>query len=472
MTRMLPLIGSPEELRGRINGEVLIPGDPTFEAVSQPWNRTYTHHPSLVVIPSSPADVSAAIRHAADSGLAVAVQSTGHGVARPADGAMLISARGLKSVLIDGDAWTACIGGGSTWADVLGPATEKGLAPLLGSSASVGVVGHSLCGGIGWLARKYGLSVDRVRSIEVVTADGAIRRASPDVDADLFWALRGAGAGSLGVVTRIEIDLVPVDSLYAGSLFYAGYMAREVAARYRDWVSGAPEELTTSVCFVNFPDFEGVPDAVRGGSFVVLRGALIGSDGEGSEMLRFWRDWRPPQIDTWDRIPFSAVATISNDPPDPIAGMSTTEWFDTLSDQVVEVLIAAVLDEEGPGTLALAEIRHLGGAVARQPEHPNAYTQRQHLHLLQVAGLAPDPESAQALSNGLQSLRTELAPHTAGGAYLNFVDGSEKVRRSQEAFDTETWSRLRGIKEAYDPHNLFSHGVDLTAGGSSQEVRT
>jgi FAD/FMN-containing dehydrogenase len=472
MTRMLPVIGSPEELRRRINGEVLISGDPTFEAASQPWNRTYTHHPSLVVIPRSPADVSAAIRHAADSGLAVAVQSTGHGVARPADGVMLISTRELKGVLVDGDAWTACISAGSTWADVLGPAFESGLAPLLGSSLGVGVVGYTLGGGIGWLARKYGLSVDRVRSIEVVTADGAIRRASPDVDADLFWALRGAGAGSLGVVTSIEIDLVPIDTLYAGSLFYAGDMAREIAARYRDWVSGAPEELTSSICFVNFPDVEGVPDAVRGGSFVVLRGVLIGSDEEGSERLRFWRDWRPPQIDTWRRIPFSAVATISNDPPDPTASISTTEWLDTLSDQVIEVLIAAVLDGEGPGAVALAEIRHLGGAVARQPEHPSAYTQRQHHHLLQAVGPAPDPESAQALSNRLQGLRTELAPHTAGGAYLNFVDGSEKVRRSREAFDTETWFRLGGIKGAYDPHNIFSHGVDLTAGGSSQEVRT
>lgn len=461
MTTTLPLEGSAAELRSRITGEVLVPGHPDYDSRRQAWNLSYRHDPALIVMPAAAADVATAVRHAAATGMPVVVQATGHGFIRAADGAMLLLTAKLDSVTVDPDNWTARIGAGAKWQKVLGPAVASGLAPLLGSTPDVSAVGYTLGGGMGWLARKYGLSADHVRAIEIVTADGLIRRASPDSEPDLFWALRGGGAGSLGVVTAIEIDLVPVASLYAGNLLYPPDMAREVAARYREWIAGAPEELTSSVCFMNFPPLEEVPEVIRGKPFTIVRGAFIGSDDDGAELLGFWRNWRSPDLDMWGRIPFSEVATISNDPLDPIPAAASTEWLDVLSDEAVDVLVRALFETDGPSPLIFAEVRHAGGAISRQPEHPNAYGNRARQHVLEMVGITPDPASFAAAEAFIARLQRELAPHTAGGAYLNFLEGEEKVRRSREGFEPESWDRLRQVKQVYDPGNLFSHGIAI-----------
>lgn len=459
MTTTLPLEGSVDQLRSRIAGSVYTRSDAGFAEVGQGWNLAFTHAPALIVVPRSAADVATAVRYASEHQLTITVQATGHGPARLADGSMLIVTSELNDVTVDAGAATARIGGGAKWQHVLGPATAAGLAPLLGSTPDVGVVGYTLGGGMGWIARKYGLSADHVRAIEIVTADGRIRTASPESEQDLFWALRGGGTIGFGVVTAIEIDLVPLASLYAGNLFYPPSMAGEVARRYREWIREAPEDLTSGLCFFTFPPVDEVPEPFRGRSFTIVRGALVGTDEEGEELLDHWRSWHTPEFDMWGRMPFDQVATISNDPLDPLVGLGTTEWLDEIDDDAIAMLARAIFEGGEANPLIMAEIRHAGGAISRAPAHPNAYGNRKRRHLLEVIALGMTPDDVPGLHHALDGLRAALAPHVAGGAYLNFLDGEEKLRRGREGFEEASWDKLQQVKAQVDPAGLFGAGL-------------
>ena len=207
-------------------------------------------HPAVIVVAQSAADVAQAVRFARRQGLGIAVQSGGHGVIRPADEAMLIVTNQLRQLRMDTENQRAWIGAGSKWGMVLEKTQEAGLAPLLGASPDVGVVGYTLGGGMGWLARKYGLAADSVIAIELVTASGEIIQASQEQNRDLFWGLRGGG-GSFGVVTGLEIRLYPVTTVYGGNLVYPPELAREVITRYRELSDEAIDILVRHAVSVN-----------------------------------------------------------------------------------------------------------------------------------------------------------------------------------------------------------------------------
>lgn len=460
MTILIPQTQSlPDDLAG-FRGEIIWPGEPGFDARSRAWNLAHQHRPSVIAIPADTADVARAVRFAARSGTGLTIQSSGHGVALPADGSLLLLMTALDEVVIDPARRLARIGGGAKWDRVLGPAQDVGLAPLLGSTPDVGAVGYTLGGGMGWLARKYGLNVDRVRSFTVVTADGSVRTASPTVHADLFWALAGGGAGSLGVVTEMEVELVPVTEVYAGNLLYPVEAAADVVGRYREWIADAPHELTSSIVFMNFPPFDDLPEFLRGQSFVIVRGCWSGPAAEASDLLQHWRSWRVPVHDLWGPMSFRDVALISNDPVDPLTGHSTTEWLSSLDDQMLAIVAGHVFAHDGPPLLAFAEVRHAGGAVAA-PSARHSYPNRNEAHLLQVVGVAPDQTALEPVRAAISRLQQAIGPWAHGSAYLNFLEGTEKVARARQAFDRATWARLCRIKATYDPDNLFDHGLPL-----------
>ncbi len=263
-----PIVSTPEflesvnsQLAGKLKGALYLPGQPEYEQARKGFVLTVDQHPALILVASDSQDIQAGLEFARRHGLGVAVQSTGHGTVRPAEGALLILTRELDEVRIDAQAQTAWVGAGARWGSVLEKAQAVGLAPLLGSSPGVGVVGYTLGGGMGWLARKYGLAVDSVNHFELISADGRTLRASTEENADLFWALRGGG-GNFGVVTGMEIRLYPVTQVYGGNLFYPAEDAREVFARYREWVKTLPEEMTSAIVLMNFPPLPVVPERV------------------------------------------------------------------------------------------------------------------------------------------------------------------------------------------------------------------
>lgn len=450
-------------LASLISGTVATPGDPEYDTARAAWNLVVDQRPAAVVRAAHAADVVATIRYAAEHSRGVAIQATGHGVARPADDALLLLTGAMGEVQVDTRARTARVGAGVKWGAVLDKAAPEGLAPLLGSSPDVGAVGYTLGGGLGWLARKHGLAADSVRSFEVVTGDGQLRRASAAENADLFWGLRGGGAGSLGVITAMEIELFPVDMVYGGNLLYSAADAAEVAARYTEWISTAPEELTSSLVLMNFPPLDAVPPPLRGRSSAIVRGCFSGKAADAEKHLAFWRAWKQPELDLFGPMPFSAVATISSDPVDPVPAGGSTDWLRALGPEVITPLIDFTFNAGAPPPITFAEVRHVGGAVSRSRAEGAAYGNRDASLLLEVIGITPTPEAQGALAAHLERLRERLRPHRTGGAYLNFLEGEEKVRRTREGFAPEDYRRLQALKREFDPQNLFRYGLDLTA---------
>lgn len=449
-------------LADRVSGTVVTPDHPRYDDARAAWNLLYTHRPAVVVEAASTQDVVEAVRHAADIGAKVAVQATGHGVTSLADDAVLVLTTCLDHLEVDAEAWTATVGAGVKWSRVLAAAQEVGLAPLLGSSPDVGAVGYTLGGGFGWLGRRYGLSADHVRSFTVVLADGSVVRTSDEENAELFWALRGAGAGSLGVVVEMEIDLVPVTKVYAGNIFYPLEMAADVFGFYTDWTADITEEMTSSISLAAFPAMDEVPEPMRGKAFVIVRGCHSGELADGEALVDQWRRWAPPAIDMWGPLPFDQAGLISNEPTDPMPGVSSARWLRGLEpDQIEPMLEALAPGTAGPSPLLMVEIRHAGGAVAR-PNPSASYAARGSERLVQAVGLAFGPEMAADAVSRIERLWAGLDDHVDEGAYLNFLEGDERVDHTRDAFDTDTWNRLVAVKRTVDPDGTFDHGLALT----------
>lgn len=446
-----------DALRAQLAGRAIAPGDPEYDQARAANNLTVDQRPALVVMAASAEDVAAAARFAAGHGLDLAVQATGHGVIRPANGALLLNLADLSGVTIDPAARTARILGGARWGAVLAAAQAHGLAPLLGSSPTVGVAGYTLGGGFGWLGRKYGLACDSALSFEVVTADGRQLTASAGENADLFWGLRGGGGG-LAIVTAMTLRLFPVTTVYGGGLVYPGEMAADVLRRWRDWLPTLPEEMTSAVKIMNIPDVDFVPPPLRGRTLVMLIGCYCGPVEQGAALLAPWRDWRAPEMDSFAPMPFAAVAAISQDPDRPTPGLLTGAWLRQLDDATVDTLARYGTLQAGRAPLIFVEIRHAGGAVARPVAPAGAFGHRDAELLLNAVGMIPAPPLRAVLDDYLGRMKTDLGPALTGTVYMNFLEGDEAVARAADGFPAETLARLRALKGRYDPEGRLNRG--------------
>ncbi len=449
------------ELQKKIQGQVIAPGDPVYDEARLAWNRSVQHHPALIVVAETAVDVQKAVVFAGEQGLGVAVQGTGHGNVRPADDGLLILTREMNEVEVDGPAQIAHVGAGVEWGKVLAAAQEHGLAPLLGSSPTVGAVGYTLGGGLGWLGRKYGLSLDNVVRFEVVTADGRLRKASASENSELFWGLRGGG-GSLGIVTSMTIRLFPVTQVYAGNLYYPVEMAQEVMRRYSAWIANLPDEMTTSVVLMNFPPMPELPDFLRGHSYVMVRGCYCGELAEGEKLLRHWREWQAPLIDDFKPLSFRDAALISNDPHDPLPAYTSGAWLHALDDGAIDALIAYGLGSDGPKPLLLTEVRHAGGAIQRKAADSAVYGNRDAQLLLFLVGVTPTAEAHQHLVAYAAELKETLRPSLTGGVYMNFIEGTESQQRIRDGLAPGGYERLARLKAEVDPGSRFRYSFNVT----------
>jgi FAD/FMN-containing dehydrogenase len=451
---------SLSELKSSIQGELFTPGDDGYQQAWMGWNLSVQQSPAIVIVARSAEDISQALRFASAAGMGVSVQSTGHGVILPADGGMLIVTSELTDVSIDPDARTARVGAGVKWGAVLEAAQTYGLAPLLGSSPTVGVVGYTLGGGLGWLARKYGLAVDSVRSIDLVTADGNPLTTNPDQSPDLFWAMRGGGGG-FGAVTALELELYPVAAVYGGTLIYPVELAEEVLQRYAKWTLDLPEDWTTSVKLANFPPVEMLPEFLRGKSFAMLNGCYCGSAEEGEAYLKEWLDWGAHIQSSFRVMPFSDVASISQDPVDPSPATHNGAWLKELNPESIGTILQFATPQDGPCPITICEVRHVGGAMGRVPSEENAYGLRDCPLLMDIVAFTPTPEFHAMVNQHIRQFKTALEPHLAEGAYMNFLEGEEARQRTRQAFPGDKFERLSAIKRLYDPQNLFRFGYNI-----------
>ena len=443
-------------LQAQVRGRVLTPDAPDYATARLTWNRTTDHYPAVILVAEDAGDVSAGIQFAREAGLGVAIQSTGHGIQQPADDALLIITSRMNAVTVDAAARTAHIGAGAVWQHVLDQAVPHGLAPLLGSSPNVGVAGYTLGGGIGWLARRYGFASDSVRSIEVVTPDAVLRQASPTENSDLFWALRGGG-GNFGVVTALTMNLYPVAALYGGSLYYPGEQAAEALRFFRDWTRTVPDELTSSITIMKYPTLPQLPEALRGRIEVEVKAAYVGE--ESARWMQPWLDWQPPARNTLRQLPFAEIATISHDPVEPMAGYGSNELLDDLPDEAISVFVQHATRPDSP--LAAMELRHGGGAIARNDPTSSAISSRDAQFYWQMAGPAFTPEAYAGVKGAIAEVKQAMRPYLRGNIYLNFMKGDESGPRTRDAYSPENFARLVALKSRYDPENLFRFSYQL-----------
>ena len=376
-----------------------------------------------------------------------------------ANDALLINTADMGGVTIAPGKKTAYVEAGAVWGDVLGPAQEAGLAPLLGSSPGVGAVGYTLGGGMGWLARKYGLAADSVRYFDVVTADGQELRASADENSDLFWGLCG-GRSTFAVVSGMEIDLVPVSMVYGGSIVYPAELARDVLERYRNWIASTPEELTSSVALMNLPPLPFIPEILRGKSVIMVRACYCGPLDEAEAHFQTWQEVPDPIANFLGPMPFSQVAQISQDPQDPIPGYVSGAWIRELNDEIVDTLISRTYVSDGPPPLIFSEVRHVGGAMGRVDPATNAAGHRQESLVLELLGMTPSPEIYEQVIGYIGNLLQAIEPHLTG-VYPNFIEGPEAQNVFAQAFSPEAYDRLKAIKVQYDPQNRFRYGLEF-----------
>ena len=433
-------------LGASIAGDVFAPGDSAWDEERAAWNLAIDQRPDAVVVPADADDVVAIVRAARAAGLRVAPQTTGHN-AHPLGnlaGTILLKTSRLRAVEVDAAARVARVGGGATWGDVAGPTAAAGLMPLQGSSHDVGVAGYSLGGGVSFLSRHFGLACERLRSVEIVTSDGVLRRVDRDNDPDLFWALRGGG-GSFGVVTELEIELLPIDQVYAGVLFFPLERSAEVLKAWRRWVDTLPDEMGSASCIRHFPPFPEVPEPVRGQSFVIVEAYWVGDPAEADELLAPMRGLGP-LMDNIASVDAVGLLPVHMDPPGPVSGIGAHRMLSDLDEATIDRVVARA-GNVADGPPVMFEARHMGGALARRADDCGALGAIEAPFLAFAVGVLPMPEMAPAVRAGVEAVSEALAPVDAGTNYLNYTEETVDVARM---FTPESLARLREVHDRYD----------------------
>lgn len=444
-------------LRERID-EVLAPGDEGWDQARQAWNLTAVQHPAAIVLPHDAGEVAATLTVAARAGLRVAPQGTGHGASPLGDlsASILLRTDRMRDVLVDPIARKARVGAGALWEDVVPQAGEHGLVALHGSSPNVGVVGYSLGGGIGWLARSKGIAANSVTAIELVTPAGEFIRADERHEADLFWALRGGG-GNFGVVTAMEFALYPLETVHAGWLIWPWLEAERVLTAWTEWIRDVPEEMTSIGRILQIPDAPFAPEPLRGKAIVVVELAYAGDEETGRELVRPLRALGP-MMDTVAQIPAAEMMRLHQDPEPPMPGVGGHAMLDEVGPEAVRRFVELV----GPGSgshMISSEIRHLGGAAGRPAPGGGALSHMEGEFALFALGVPMDPSQIAPLQAEANAVAEGMRAFGRGRMYANFT---EERAAAGDFHPEERLARLRAAQRRVDPHGRMQamHGLE------------
>jgi len=441
-------------LRSRVSGPVLTPTDDGFEGEVAAWKLNIVHQPDVVVGVSSEAEVVAAVRFARDHRLHVRVQATGHGAEVPITDGLLIVTRGLDSLEINEETRIATIGAGVRWGAVVAAAGELGLATVPGSSATVGVVGYLLGGGLGPLNRSHGFSSDWVRGFTVVGADGEVIQASAQTNPELFWALRGGKTG-FGVVTDVSIELLDLPTLYGGSLVFDGPQIETALRAWIDYTDTADSTVSTSAAVIRMPDVPMVPEPLRGHTVLSVRFSFPGDTATGEQLAAPLRASAPVYVDLLGEIPASAIGTIHNDPPGPSPSWTRGRLLGELDQDFVTALLGHV--GFGVDTPLLGvELRLLGGQAAIDVEGGSAVGGRASRFTFNLIG-PPDPSLFDSVLPAVSdALLTTIAPWISPETTINFAGRIESPEHLASAWPDGIRERLAKERAARDPEGLFA----------------
>jgi FAD binding domain len=442
-----------------IRGRIATSNDDDWDEARQAWNLAAEQHPEAVAFVESADDVAKVIGFARDNGLKVAGQGTGHG-AMPLgslDGTILIRTVRMREVELTGDDAARVEAG--VLAEELGSAAhEKARSFLPGTSPNVGVIGYSLGGGLSWLGRKYGWACNRIASIELVTADGEPRTVDATTDPELFWALRGGGGG-YGIVTALHVELVPVTEAYAGALLFPAELSADGLRRYRDWTAELPDEVGSLLRFLNLPPLPDIPEEIRGKKLLQISVCSIGTKEEGERAIAPLREIGEPVMDTVDQVPTTALSRIAMDPEPPVPALGHHTTLSGLPDDAIDAFVE-VAGPESDSPLLLAEVRQLGGALARPAENGGALDKLDAPYVVLAIGMVMDPAMRDPTDARLDKLMDAMKPWRAEGGYFNYAERPCDV---DAILPEETCKRLEHVKRSWDPDDLIraNHAIAL-----------
>jgi len=444
-------------LRTSVRGEVVVAGDARYDEARRVWNGNVDRRPALIVRCTGVADVQQAVNFARSLGLLVSIRGGGHSAPGYGtnEGGLVIDLSPMKGIRVDPHARTVSAQGGVLWRDLDHETQAHGLATTGGTVSNTGITGLTLGGGLGWLMGQHGLTVDNLISADVVTADGAFRKASERDDPDLFWALRGGG-GNFGVVTSFEYRLHPVTRVLGGMVIFPLDQARDVLRFYREFCRTLPDEAEAYAALLTAP--QGMPVAAL----------ILGYNGpiaEGEKVLAPARRFGKPIADMVGPMPYAARQRML-DEPNATHGLHRywrSAFTEQISDGLIDVMIEGASSFSSPLSAFLFFYMH--GAATRVSPTATAFAARRPQWDFDAIGQWADASQSAAHTGWVRSLWTKLEPHLKGSAYVNHLaadDRPEKVRASYG----ENYARLRTLKAAYDPKNLFRVNANISPGGT------
>jgi len=434
-------------------GRLLEPDDPDYEQARFGWNGAIDRRPAALACASDADDVAAAVLAARSSGIGFTIRGGGHSVSGRSvrGGELCIDLRELNGVDVDPETRIVGVGGGALLAELDAATQEHGLAVPGGQISHTGVGGLTLGGGLGWLMRHHGLTIDSMEAAEVVLADGSIVRASAEEHPELFWALRGGG-GEFGVVTRFEFRAHPVGpTVLAGMLVYPWERAGEAMRAARELMEGAPEPLTMFAVLLTAPPGDPFPAEVQGRPAAVLSVAWSGDLAEGERVLAPLRAECPPLLDLVGPMPYVALQSMLDETAPPgLDYYDRLHYLDAVSDDLIETLIAAF--ETVPSPQSHVITGWMGGAIDRVEPGETAFGHRDARAETWLIGCSADGSIA-AVTDWVRRVHDETAPHATGGTYINSLAADASIA---EAYDDEILARLVAVKRQYDPDGVFS----------------
>jgi len=445
-----------DHLRAACRGPVLLPTDQGYDAARAIWNGAIDRRPACIARCTGVADVVAAVRFARERELVVAVRSGGHGVGGHAlcDDGLVIDLSPMKGIRVDPTARTARAEAGVLWGELDREAQLYGLATVGGIVTHTGIAGLTLGGGIGWLMRKHGATVDNLLSVDLVTADGEVLRASEDENADLFWGVRGGG-GNFGIVTSFEYRLHPVGPIVlAGPIYHPLDDAREVLRFYREFITAAPDELTTIFNLRVAPPLPFLPEDVRGKPIVMVGACYAGAVEDGIEVVRPLKEFGSPIVDLLEPKPYTALQSMF-DPSVPHGWHYYWKSVELppLTDAAIDTLVEHASALTSPKSYCI--VFQLGGALGRIGQDATAFSQRDAAHNVNICAVwtEDDPEGERHVA-WTRDFFSAMQPHAGDRVFLNFL-GDEGAGRVRQAYGKRKYERLVALKRTYDPTNFF-----------------
>lgn len=445
-----------DELASKFTGEILLPGDEGYDKARRVWNGMIDKNPAIIVQCLDAGDIVRAVDFARNESLLVAVRGGGHNIAGfgTCDGGIVIDLSNMKKIEVDPALGVAKAEPGLTWGEFDKATQAHGLAVTGGLVSTTGIAGFTLGGGVGWLVRRFGLTLDNLSSVDVVTADGKIVRASLGENPDLFWGIRGAG-GNFGIVSSFEYKLSKVGPMILGGLvLYPLEIASKVLNEYSRFAEEIPDELTTIAVLLTAPPAPFIPAAFQGKKAVAIAVCYSGSDLEaGKKVLEPILSLGEPSVNLVQPMPYMALQSMLDaSAPSGILNYWKSAYLTSLGKESIDTLISRF--EIVPSPLTAIHLHLLGGALTRTRADSTAFGHRDAAHIMNLVSAWTEPSESEKNIKWTRDSFSSMAKFTDGGVYVNFL-GEEGKDRIVSAYGEEKYANLVKLKTKYDPSNLF-----------------